>query len=349
MRRSKTTIAIPPGATIKEQLIDRNMSQKEFASRMEMSEKHISKLINGDVQLTPDVAMRLEMVLGVPASFWNNLESIYREKLVRIKVENEMEEDLEISKKMPYNEMAKNEWIPAARKPEERVMNLRKYFEVVRLGLLNNSLIPNIAYRRVGNGINSDYSLICWAQKAKLEARNIYTASINIGKLKEIVPEIRAMTVLDPEMFCPVLVERLAECGVALVFLPHIGRSFLHGAAFYDGPKIVLGLTVRGRDADRFWFSLFHELGHIILGHIAQPDGTTDEDEFNADSYARDTLIPDQLFNNFVNRGNYDKSAVIQFAKQTNIAPGIVVGRLQKENHIPFSWYGDLKVKYVLS
>jgi HTH-type transcriptional regulator/antitoxin HigA len=62
-------IATPPGATIKEQLEDRGMSQKEFASRMNMSEKHISKLINGEVQLTTDVAIRLETVLGVSAQF----------------------------------------------------------------------------------------------------------------------------------------------------------------------------------------------------------------------------------------------------------------------------------------
>lgn len=86
MIRSKTVIATPPGTTIKEQLINRGMSQKEFAVRMDMSEKHISRLINGEVQLTPDVAMRLEMVLGVPAHFWSNLESIYREKLAKIQI-----------------------------------------------------------------------------------------------------------------------------------------------------------------------------------------------------------------------------------------------------------------------
>ena len=81
MARSRSYIATPPGATIKEQLIDRGISQKEFAARMDMSEKLISKLINGEVQLTPDCAVRLEMVLGVPAKFWSNLEAIYREKV----------------------------------------------------------------------------------------------------------------------------------------------------------------------------------------------------------------------------------------------------------------------------
>ena len=79
--KSHTIIATPPGATIKEQIQNRGMKQNEFAKRMDMTEKHISHLINGEVGLTPNVALRLEMVLGIPAKFWNNLETIYQEKL----------------------------------------------------------------------------------------------------------------------------------------------------------------------------------------------------------------------------------------------------------------------------
>lgn len=106
--RSRTYIATPPGATIKEQLEDRGMSQKEFAARMGMSEKHISQLINGNVQLTNDTALKLEMVLGLPARFWNNLESIFREKLAKAQAENEMDQDKELAKRFPYPEMAKH-------------------------------------------------------------------------------------------------------------------------------------------------------------------------------------------------------------------------------------------------
>lgn len=90
MVKSRSFIATPPGATIKEQLLDRGLSQKEFAVRMGMSEEHISRLINGEVQLTPDVAIRLEMVLGIPAKFWNRLEATYREKLVKANAENDL-------------------------------------------------------------------------------------------------------------------------------------------------------------------------------------------------------------------------------------------------------------------
>ncbi len=88
MIRSRNYIAVPPGATVKEQLDDRGMSQKEFAARMGMSEKHISHLINGSVQLTPETAYRLETVLGLPARFWNRLEALYREEIVKAETEN---------------------------------------------------------------------------------------------------------------------------------------------------------------------------------------------------------------------------------------------------------------------
>ena len=107
MVRSRSIIATPPGATIKEQLNDRGMSQKEFAVRIDMSEKHVSKLINGEVQLTPEVAVRLEIVLGVPARFWNNLEAIYREKLIKIAAEKAMDADENLARQFPYSEMAK--------------------------------------------------------------------------------------------------------------------------------------------------------------------------------------------------------------------------------------------------
>ena len=83
------------------------------------------------------------------------------------------------------------------------------------------------------------------------------------------------------------------------MFLPHLKESFLHGAAFLDGKKIVVGMTARGKDADKFWFSLFHEFVHIVLGHIGQLNGTTEDDEKKADMWARDILIPNDDFERF--------------------------------------------------
>ena len=349
MVKSRSFIATPPGATIKEQLIDRGLSQKEFALRMGMSEKHISKLINGDVQLTPEVAVRLEMVLGVPAKFWNKLEATYREKLIKANAENEMDSDKELVKKLPYREMSKNGWVPETREATEKVIYLRKYFEVVNLEIIKDMKLSKIACRRLAETEKGNLALLAWAQKAKLEARAIETSLIDLKTLKEKLPEIRSMTAMNPADFCPKLIEMLSGCGIALVFLPHIGGSFLHGATFRDGNKIVVGLTVRGKDADKFWFSLFHELGHILLGHINQSDGTTDEDENAADNFAKETLIPTVEFNAFTSLNDFSKTSICSFAQKQNILCGIVVGRLQKEGFINYNRCNDLKTKYVLS
>jgi HTH-type transcriptional regulator/antitoxin HigA len=136
---------------------------------------------------------------------------------------------------------------------------------------------------------------------------------------------------------------------VAIVFLPHIGGSFLHGASFVDGNHIVLGLTVRGRDADRFWFSLFHEIYHIIEGHIDSAGHTSPELEKRADEYARDILISPDDYRRFTDKNDYTKQAITCFAEEINIAPGIVLGRLQKESHVPFDRYHDLKEQYKIA
>lgn len=346
MVRSRSYIATPPGATIKEQLNDRGMSQKEFAARMDMSEKHISKLINGDVQLTPETAVKLEMVLGVPAKFWNNLEAIYREKIIKAEAESAMDADVEIAKQFPYSEMAKFGWVPETREAKEKVINLRRYFEVVELSLLENTQITRIACRRLAITEKSDLALMAWAQEAKIRARSIQTAPINIKRLISAMSELRKMTALKPKEFCPKIKKCLADCGIALVFLPHLKGSFLQGASFMDGSKIVVGLTARGKYADKFWFSLFHELAHIVLGHVGQPNGISEEDEKAADKWSGDTLIISEAFEAFRKDRDYSERSVLQFAKEQEIAPGIVVGRMQMEGMIQYSMLNNLKEKY---
>lgn len=348
MVRSRSYIAVPPGATVKEQLEDRGMSQKEFAARMDMSEKHISQFIHGNVQLTLEMAMRLEMVLGVPAKFWNHLEAIYREKILMAEAENGMDADIELAKKMPYSELAKLGWVSETRVAKEKVINLRKYFEVVQLSLLGNSQITRIACRRLAVTEKGDLALIAWVQKAKLVARDIKVAPINIKELISSLPEMRMMTEQTPKTFCPKLKQILADCGIALVFLPHLRGSFLQGATFLDGSKIVVGLTARGKDADKFWFSLFHELAHVVLGHVSQRDGTTDQDEKEADRWSRDLLIPERDFEDFIAQNNFSRQSVCGFADKLGIAPGIVVGRLQNEGVIKYNMMNELKEHYLI-
>jgi HTH-type transcriptional regulator/antitoxin HigA len=325
------------------------MSQKEFAQRMDMTEKHISRLINGKVELTHETALRLESVLGIPATFWNNMEALYREQEARALDELTFEHDEDIASKIPYSECVKLNWLQPTRSKKEKVHNLRKFFEVANLGVIEKMRTFGIAYRTAGASSKSDYAKAIWAQRARMEARTIQTDPISISLLKESLPQIRAMTTLDPEIFCVKLEALLARCGIALVFLPHISGSFIHGATFVDGTRIVLGLTVRGKYADKFWFGLFHELGHIICGHITRSSRADDDNETDADSFAQNALIPREQYDIFVKRKDFTKPEILYFSSLVGIAPGIVVGRLQKEKHIDYTWFHELKTKYEYS
>ena len=286
MKRSHNVIAIPPGETIKEQLKERSMKQKEFAMRMGMSEKHISKLINGEVQLTVDMARKLEMVLGVPTQFWCNLESLYREDMIKVKEENAMEEDAEIAQYMPYKEMVRNGWVIDVTKKTDQIVHLRKYFELAQLKYLQTTLVPRIASKKVEGNKKDECALIAWAQKAKLEARKIETKQFNMDKVKSKISIIQKMQNLELNDFRAELIKVLSECGVAVVFLPTICEGSIKGATFLDGNKVVMGLKLCD-DRDEFFDCLFHELAHIIYGHIEKEDGISEEDEIMADKFVK--------------------------------------------------------------
>lgn len=206
-------------------------------------------------------------------------------------------------------------------------------------------LAPGIAYRRQKEAAESEYALLAWAQKAKIAARERAADKINVGKLEECIPKLRELTTMDPADFQLLLVSKLAECGIAIVFLPHLEYTFLNGATFCDGSRIVLALTLRGADADKFWFSLFHELAHVIYGHIGQAAGTTEDEECAADAFARDTLIPSKAYAQPA-AGVKTCSSVESFANEVRMAPGIVVGRLQKDGNLSYGQLNVLKARY---
>ena len=127
--------------------------------------------------------------------------------------------------------------------PKQEVCRSRRdisgvFFEVAKLITIDSLKMPGIVYRKSGDNAESNYTLAAWAQKAKIEARQIPTALVNLEKLKDNLETIRGFTTLNPEEFCSKLQNILADCGVALVFLPHIKGSFLSGASFQDGKKL---------------------------------------------------------------------------------------------------------------
>lgn len=88
IRHSKTYVAAPPGFTVQEMIDERAISEAQLAQLIGESEAFVRDLIEGDVELTSDVADKLETALGMNASFWLKLEYIYRETLIKVAKEN---------------------------------------------------------------------------------------------------------------------------------------------------------------------------------------------------------------------------------------------------------------------
>lgn len=283
-KESRVTIAIPPGETIKEILVYRGIKQKEFALRMDMSEKHISKLINGEVLLTQETASKLEIVLGMKAKFWMELEAIYRQDLLKVEEEIALDEDIAFAQQFPYTEMAENNWVPKTTNAIERVNNLCRFFEVLHLPLLQKiPLWPTIACRRLAISENTDIATIVWAQKARIEARKAQFSSLNQISMKKNLSSLKS--ILHEENWLAIMQAELQHYGIILLLLPPVGDFFIQGVSFMDGPRTVIALneSISGIAMKK---AFAHELGHLILGHINLKNGTSLEDEQAADKWA---------------------------------------------------------------
>lgn len=344
IKEANGMIAIPPGETIKEQLSYRHISQKEFASRMGYSEKHISRLINGEVELTHETALRLENVLGISAEFWNRYEGLYRTTLLKIDEYEHLEKEMEIAKRFPYQEMSKYGWVSETKKTNERVINLRKFFEVASLNLFGEKLFPHMATRRLEVTAKSDVALLAFMQRAKLLARDRPLNEFRLASLKNNLPILRKLTKENNQEGYEKLKKVLEECGVTLVYLESLKGSFLQGVTFLDEKKIIIAISDRGAYADKFYFSLFHEIAHLLLNHLGE-ENIGKKEESEADNLAAEILLPSAIYGGFVGDNHISKETILTLAKDQDIAPGIIVGRLQKDGFLPYDKLNDLREK----
>ena len=110
--------------------------------------------------------------------------------------------------------------------------------------------------------------------------------------------------------------------------------------------KAVIQLSLRYKRDDQLWFSFFHEAGHILLHgkkDVFIEDDNKNDKEQEADNFAAEILVPQKELQQFLHSSNPSKAAIKRFASELSIAPGIVVGRLQHDGHLPHSHCNDLK------
>ena len=353
-------LSIPPGEYLEEVIEELGISKNELARRMNRPAPKLSAIFKGDKAITPDTALQLEKVVGVPAHIWTGLEADYRLTLARQKKVLEQEtlkEESKLVTKFRYADLVKLNVIKKKTRPTDKVLELHKFFGVTSLRNIYNLQRYQPAFRFEGGKKNkkvSSEAITSWLRIGELKAQKQFLAAFDKNRLEKSIQEKRSLTASEPDEFQDELRQKLADSGVVLILCPHLPGSFVQGATFWLGKdKAVIMMTIRGKWADIFWFSLFHELGHILLHdcnsvflETDSSESERDEKEDEADQFASETLIPSHKFELFIKEGNFYKDNIIQFANEVQIPPGIVVGRLQHGKYIKNEWHNGLRIRY---
>ena len=120
-------LPISPGSVLEEEIEARAITQKELARRMGRPPQVINEIIKAKKSITPETALELEKVLGMPAQVWVNLESVYRMAKAKNEERERLRQEASALSRFPVKEMAKHGWIPAFRQPEDKVRALLEF------------------------------------------------------------------------------------------------------------------------------------------------------------------------------------------------------------------------------
>ncbi len=352
-------LAIPPGEYLEEVIQELGMTKDELAKRMNRPAPKLSAIFKGDKAITPDTALQLEKVVGVPAHIWTGLEAEYRLILARREqsaILHQLKAETKLITCFRYAELVKMGVVEKFTRAVDKVLALQKYFGVISLEAVPHLKRYKPAFRQ-SNKRPKGYTpqaVASWLRIGEVHAINCRCAPFDETNLKKALVDIRSLTSQSPDSFQERLHKILADVGVILVLCPHMPGTGIQGATFWMGSnKAVVMMTLRYGWADIFWFSLFHELGHILLHGrntviLEGPDKDPkhQRQEKQADSFAADNLLPPKQYQTFISKKRFFKEDIKDFAKQARIDSGIVVGRLQHDDCLRKQWQNGLRKRF---
>lgn len=333
--------AIHPGESVREALEHAGMTQADLSVRTQISEKTISLILNGQQPVTPETALKLERVLDISYDLLIGMQAQYEADSFRIQEKERLLKETEyLDKYTCYNELAVYGFVAKTKDKLQKVEELLRFFNVNSLTSIEDVFSP--AYRRSDNGKISNESLAAWLHIGRIEAQKRSVPDFNRTKLIENLQKMRNLTTHNPKDYSQALVELCAEAGVVLVYTPYLKRTCVNGAARWLTPnRPLIQVSIYNKYADIFWFTLFHELGHILKHSKKESFVDLDNQELSqmeeeANKFSQEILIPPdrerdfQRFKSELNKINI-KQKTILFAKNLGLDPGIVAGRVGRE------------------
>jgi HTH-type transcriptional regulator/antitoxin HigA len=354
---------IKPGELLQEELDARGWTQTDFAEVIGRPVQAVNEIVAGKKAITPDTAVAFSRALGTSAEYWLNLESAYRLDLVRDggTVGNDIERRARIYSKAPVKELLKRRWIDVP-DPNDLDRLEREVCRLLEIDSLDEEppLARACAARKSRREEPHTAAQVAWAARVKQVASALRVGSYSRAALEEHVARLPRLSVSD-ELAAEVP-QVLGHLGVRFVVVPHLTGTRIDGATMWlDETSPVVAVSLRYDRMDCFFFTLMHELAHVLRGdgtnkvfvdaELVGKDAERTEDKADAERVADRTagewLIPSKELEAFVRRLRpyFSRAEILSFAERVGVHPAIVVGRLQHSGEVPWTHFRNLLTK----
>jgi len=345
-----------PGETLSETLSEMGMSYKEFALRCGLSEKTINEIVKGKASISPETSMKFEQVLGIPAYFWITRQSEYDQYIARLRKNELLSQSIEWAKKFPIAKMVEKGWIEKCKTWEEKTNALLSFFSFASDKAWEDyycSQELRTAFRISLKQVKDPYSVSAWLRKGDIDIKETKIAKeYNKKTLESLLPKMRDIMLEQPEDFFKQLHDVCFDAGVILIHTPCLTNAPISGATRWFGDIPLIQISCRFKRNDNFWFTFFHELGHIILHgkkdvFLEFENGENKYDyskEHEANEFAKEMTFSKELENKFLIDYEITHDDIISFANKYRVHPSLIVGRLQHKDIIKYNQFRDLIV-----
>ncbi|HOY52082.1 MAG: helix-turn-helix domain-containing protein [Prolixibacteraceae bacterium] len=327
-----------PGYFIREQMEIRGWVQEELADILGISVKHLSSILLDKQPISIENARKLAIAFNTSAQYWLNLDNDYRlwmeeETQVPISV---VEDKVSLYSRMPIRDMMKKGWLSNTKELEVLIKEVKNFWGIrdLEFSFIDNEWLPLWKKSQIYNQFSVSYAAT-WYQMARNYSQSFSTPPYRKETLERLFTHITDYTTRSSgiEQF----IHELNNCGVKFFVLPHLEKTYLDGAAFLMKDTPIVVYTARYKRIDNFWFTVAHEIAHIlrhlnedtpfVLDNFREVNNDKLEDEAN--KIAARQLKHNEILAFLESSTNYlTVSRVTECSKVLNVHPSIIIGAL---------------------
>ena len=322
-----------PGETLTEKLEELGMGSKEFSVRTGKPEKTISAILNGKSSITPDMAVQFESVTLIPAHFWLNSQRNYDEFKAKESYKKTLEAAIGWAKQFPLANMVKLGWIKKAATAQDKAAELLRFFGFADHHAWEKYYFKQqllVAFRISLAQTQGAYAISAWLRQGELQAEKLSVQPFNKKKLEEVLATIKTLMEEQPKDFFEKLQHTCAKAGVKVVYTDCLPKAPINGATRWLNDTPLIQLTGRYKRNDIFWFTVFHEIAHILLHgkkdiflEKVEYIGKETEKEAEADRFAADCLLSETAKQEILDSVPMNVTKIRAFAKKFHTHPGM--------------------------